>query len=92
MERVKVNTEMGMASKNGSGLCAAAFMRRLPVPPVEDDGRLHDAKMREHVIERIFSFKRWRETRVKGRTRGNLLKQQTYLNPHPLELKLRNHG
>jgi uncharacterized protein YbgA (DUF1722 family) len=29
---------------------------------VEEEGRLHDPKLRENFIEAIFTFKRWRET------------------------------
>ena len=30
--------------------------------PVEEDGRLHDPKLRENFIEALFVLKRWRET------------------------------
>jgi uncharacterized protein YbgA (DUF1722 family)/uncharacterized protein YbbK (DUF523 family) len=60
MARVKVYNSQGMAQRIGSGLFARAFMEHFPRLPVEDDGRLHDPKLRENFIERIFALKRWR--------------------------------
>jgi len=77
MERVKVYNERGMPSKVGVGIFARAFMEHFPLLPVEEDGRLHDPKLRENFIERIFTFKKWRETLAKGRTRGNLVNFHT---------------
>ncbi|WP_243438219.1 YbgA family protein [Fundidesulfovibrio soli] len=63
MERVKVYPEKGGAAANkGVGIFAAAFMKRFPMLPVEEDGRLNDARLRENFIERIFVLRRWRET------------------------------
>jgi uncharacterized protein YbgA (DUF1722 family) len=73
MIRVKVYTEKGMPVKKGVGMFAREFMARFPLIPAEDDGRLHDAKIRENFIERIFSLRRWRETLTKGRRMGNLV-------------------
>lgn len=61
MERVKVYAEKGVPVKKGAGLFARAFMDHFPRIPVEEDGRLHDPKLRENFIERIFALKRWRE-------------------------------
>lgn len=61
MERVKVYGPKGVPVRNGVGLFAAAFMRRFPLIPVEDDGRLNDPALRENFIERLFTLKRWRE-------------------------------
>jgi uncharacterized protein YbgA (DUF1722 family) len=62
LERVKVYNEKGMAEKKGVGLFARAFTRHFPLLPVEEEGRLNDAKLRETFIEQIFTLKRWRET------------------------------
>jgi len=51
----------GAPRKNGIGLFAGAFMRRFPMMPVEDDGRLNDPALRENFIERIFVYGRWRK-------------------------------
>jgi uncharacterized protein YbgA (DUF1722 family) len=73
MERIKVYDENGIPAKKGVGVFARAFMDHFPLLPVEDDGRLHDPNLRENFIERIFTFKRWRETLGKGKTRGHLV-------------------
>jgi len=61
MAAVKVYPETGMAVKKGVGIFAGAFMRRFPLLPVEEDGRLNDPVLRENFIERIFVYRRWRE-------------------------------
>jgi uncharacterized protein YbgA (DUF1722 family)/uncharacterized protein YbbK (DUF523 family) len=63
MERVKVYNETGMPEKKGIGLFARAFMDHFSLIPVEEEGRLHDPRLRENFIERIFTLKRWRELR-----------------------------
>jgi uncharacterized protein YbgA (DUF1722 family)/uncharacterized protein YbbK (DUF523 family) len=81
MERVKVYPKLGGENnvpKNvGSGLFAAAFMRRFPTLPVEEDGRLNDARLRENFIERIFVMSRWRELLADGRRLGPLVEFHT---------------
>ena len=61
MERVRVYNEKGVPQKTGVGMFARAFMDHFPLIPVEEDGRLHDIRLRENFIERIFALKRWRE-------------------------------
>ncbi|MEW6443038.1 MAG: DUF523 and DUF1722 domain-containing protein [bacterium] len=73
MERVRVYDAGGVARKTGVGLFARAFMERFPLLPVEDEGRLHDPRLRESFIERIFVFKRWREMMVRGRSLSGLV-------------------
>jgi len=77
MERVKVYNENGIPVKKGVGMFARAFMAHFPLVPVEEDGRLHDPKLRENFIERIFTFKRWRDTRAERESRGNLVSFHT---------------
>lgn len=60
MERVKVYGAKGVPVKNGVGIFAGLFMRRFPLIPVEDEGRLNDPGLRENFIERLFTLKRWR--------------------------------
>jgi len=73
MERVRVYDANGVPSKSGVGIFARIFMEHFPLLPVEDEGRLHDMKLRENFIERVFTLKRWRDTLAEGRTRGNLV-------------------
>ena len=73
MERVKIYDENKIPRKSGSGIFAGIFMKHFPLLPVEEEGRLHDAVLRENFIERIFIFKRW-QTMTAGRLkRGDLV-------------------
>ena len=36
-------------------------MTRLPLLPVEEEGRLNDPVLRENFIERVFAYHRWQE-------------------------------
>lgn len=58
--RVKVYNN-GQAQKVGSGLFAAAVARHFPLLPMEEEGRLNDPDIRENFIERIFSYRRWKD-------------------------------
>ena len=73
MERVKVYNEKGVAEKNGVGIFARALMERLPLLPVEEEGRLQDIDLRENFIVRIFVYRRWRELLAGGVTAGRLV-------------------
>jgi uncharacterized protein YbgA (DUF1722 family)/uncharacterized protein YbbK (DUF523 family) len=73
MERVRVYNEKGMPVKKGVGMFARIFMEHYPLLPVEDEGRLHDPKLRENFIERIFILKRWREALAKKENRGTIV-------------------
>ena len=60
MERVKVWHERGQATRNGRGLFAEALIARFGTLPVEEEGRLNDASLRENFVERIFAYRRLR--------------------------------
>ena len=77
MKRVKVYNEKGIPVKKGVGIFARIFMEHFTLLPVEDEGRLHDPKLRENFIERIFTLKRWREALAKKESRGNLVSFHT---------------
>jgi uncharacterized protein YbgA (DUF1722 family)/uncharacterized protein YbbK (DUF523 family) len=59
--RVKIYDDTGMPKKVGSGLFAAAVSKRFPLLPLEEEGRLFDADLRENFIERVFSYRRWKD-------------------------------
>ena len=61
MERVKVYNDKGVAEKKGRGIFARALMERLPLLPVEEEGRLQDIHLRENFIVRIFAYRRWKD-------------------------------
>jgi uncharacterized protein YbgA (DUF1722 family)/uncharacterized protein YbbK (DUF523 family) len=50
----------GMPKWRGPGLFAKAFVEAFPLLPVEDEGRLNDAGIRENFLERLFVLHRWR--------------------------------
>jgi len=77
MERVKVYNDQGMPVQKGSGIFARIFMEYFPLVPVEDDGRLHDPRLRENFIERIFVLQRWRNVLEEGMTMGKLVEFHT---------------
>ena len=73
MERIKVYNENGMPVKKGVGIFARIFMEHFPLLPVEDEERLHDPKLRDNFIERIFALTRWREVLQRKESRGNIV-------------------
>ena len=58
--RVRVYREGGRPGADGRGLFASALVERLPMLPVEEEGRLTDPVLRENFIERVFAMARWR--------------------------------
>lgn len=58
MERVPVYDENGVPAKKGIGAFAGTLFERFPHLPVEEEGRLHDPKLRENFIECIFARNR----------------------------------
>ena len=74
--RVKVYNN-GQAQKVGSGLFAAAMARHFPLLPMEEEGRLNDAAIRENFIERVFSYRRWKDFLAGSPTVGRLIEFHT---------------
>ena len=58
LERVKVYGAGGMPLKSGRGLFADALLKRFPMLPVEEEGRLNDPRLRENFVERVFAYRR----------------------------------
>lgn len=74
MERVKVYDASGKnARKSGVGLFAAALQQHLPWLPLEEDGRLQDAVLRENFIVRVFALHELHQIWRQGLTRGALM-------------------
>lgn len=61
MERVKVYGTDGPGVRDGRGVFAEVLMTRLPLLPVEEEGRLLDARLRENFIERVFAYRRLKD-------------------------------
>ena len=74
--RVKVYNN-GQAVKNGRGLFAAAMVCHFPLLPMEEEGRLNDPEIRENFIERIFSYRRWKDFLSEAPTMGRLVEFHT---------------
>lgn len=64
MERVRVYAAQGMVQRHGRGLFAATVMARLPLLPVEEEGRLQDMRLRENFFGRVFTYYRWSALRT----------------------------
>jgi len=61
MERVKVYAEDGRSVGWSSGKFAGALLAARPSLPVEEEGRLNDAVLRENFITRVFAYRRWQD-------------------------------
>jgi len=77
VERVKVYNQHGVPSRSGQGLFAAALRARYPHLPVEEEGRLSDARLRDNFVERVFAYRRLRELFVGRWTVGGLVRFHT---------------
>lgn len=86
--RVNVFAESGMPIRKGVGMFARAFVERFPTLPVEEEGRLNDADVRENFIERVFVLKSWREHVVRSPSRGALVR---FHSVHTLLLMAHSH-
>jgi len=73
MRGVKIYTDAGMPNTTGSGIFAHVFMKKFPLLPVEDEGRMHDPGLRENFIERVFVYRRWQEYIRKDGSLGGLV-------------------
>jgi uncharacterized protein YbgA (DUF1722 family)/uncharacterized protein YbbK (DUF523 family) len=62
LQRVRVwSAGSGRAPvRDGRGLFAEVLVQRLPMLPVEEEERLHDARLRENFVERVFAYDRMR--------------------------------
>ena len=72
VERVRVYESKIQPARRGRGLFAAALMKKLPLLPVEEEGRLNDPSLRENFVERVFAYHRWRIEEA-AKSRGGLV-------------------
>lgn len=74
MERLKVSNADGQVQhRKGVGLFAARLLERYPNLPVEEDGRLNDAFLRENFIERVYAHHAWHEMMEDGFSKSKLV-------------------
>ena len=74
MQGVKLYDDKGGVSLQGVGLFAKRFMAHFPHIPVQDDERLHDDRLRESFIERMFVYRHWRAMLETERTVAGLMR------------------
>jgi len=75
--RVKVYNAAGMPERVGTGLFASEIMNAHPLLPVEEEGRLNDADLRENFITRVYVYARWKELIDSGISKSGLIKFHT---------------
>jgi len=59
--RIPIHGDYGSPVARGRGLFAEALTRRMPLLPIEDEGRLNDARLRESFFTRVFAYRRLRD-------------------------------
>jgi uncharacterized protein YbgA (DUF1722 family) len=74
MERVKVYNDKGMPERSGTGLFAREIMKANPLLPVEEEGRLNDADLRDNFITRVYVYARWKKLIDRGLSKSGLIK------------------
>lgn len=72
--RTKVYQGNGVPIANGRGLFADAFCKHWPLIPVEEEGRLNDAQLRENFLERVFGYHRLKSLMSERFKRGDWVK------------------
>ncbi len=73
MEHVRVHAGR-RASRTGRGAFAAVILERMPLLPVEEEGRLRDLKLRESFVERVFAYRRLRDLLGGGGDAGDVVR------------------
>jgi len=61
MERVKLFNQKGIPENRGVGIFAESLMKKFPDLPLEEEGRLGDARLRENFVQRVFIYFRWQQ-------------------------------
>lgn len=87
LHRIAVYKGEMKAHKKGTGIFAQIVRDQFPDLPVEEEGRLNDARLREGFVEQIFCRNRWRRMVASGLTRGKLVDFHT---AHKLQLRAHN--
>lgn len=76
MERVKIYDAEHPKSppvREGTGVFAGYLKTHFPLLPLEEEGRLTDAVLRENFIERVFIYHRWHNLKNQGMSMHGLV-------------------
>jgi uncharacterized protein YbgA (DUF1722 family) len=73
MARVKLYNDKGLAQRSATGLFAKEVMAAHPLLPVEEEGRLNDADLRDNFITRVYVYARWKAILDAGMTKSALI-------------------
>lgn len=74
LERVRIyNDQEELLHRNGSGLFASELKKHWPLLPLEEAGRLHDERICENFIERVYVYDDWMRLIETGLTPETLL-------------------
>jgi uncharacterized protein YbgA (DUF1722 family)/uncharacterized protein YbbK (DUF523 family) len=77
MERVRVWGRSAVPARTGIGAFARVLLEALPLLPVEEEGRLHDPRLRDNFVERVFAYGRWTSFLADRPRRGDLVRFHT---------------
>jgi len=77
MERVKIYNDKGMPQRSGTGIFAREIIKAHPLLPVEEEGRLNDAGLRDNFITRVYVYARWKALVAGGLSKSGLLEFHT---------------
>ncbi|NWB98918.1 DUF1722 domain-containing protein [Pseudomonas gingeri] len=96
LERVKVYQDNGRPAEDGRGIYAQAFCAKHPDLPVEEDGRLNDAVLRENFLTRVFAYAAWQTLCQAGLSRRSLTEfharyKYLLMAHNPLQYKVLGH-
>jgi uncharacterized protein YbgA (DUF1722 family) len=70
---VKVYNDKGIPQRSGTGLFAREIVKANPLLPVEEEGRLNDAELRDNFITRVYVYARWKSLLAGGLSKSGLL-------------------
>jgi uncharacterized protein YbgA (DUF1722 family)/uncharacterized protein YbbK (DUF523 family) len=73
MERVKLYPESGSSERKATGLFARALLDYFPDLPIEEEGRLCDASLRDNFIVRVFAYHRLQRLYAERFKRGEMV-------------------
>ncbi|MEH6550723.1 MAG: DUF523 and DUF1722 domain-containing protein [Pseudomonadales bacterium] len=73
-ERVKRYNDKGnVVTNDAMGLFAAELHRLDPLLPLEEDGRMHDHKLRENFVCRVYAYHEWKQLVAGGISHRRLI-------------------